>query len=113
HQVSPNTINQYLVEQLAVKVSYLQVGSRCDHVIFTSSEQRSFGLSEQVSKAQCEGLSAVLVKAETPGASININQRSGKTCHGFLAGARPSLTAIFTRSARESAFIFCITLPRW
>jgi|GEM_PF-6040280 len=58
---------QYLAEQLAVKVSYIQVGSRCDHVIFTSSEQRSFGLLEQVSKAQCEGLSAVLVKAETLG----------------------------------------------
>src|SRR5262245_31255660 len=34
-------------------------------------------------------------------------------CHGFLAGASPSLTAIFTRSASESAFIFCMTLPRW
>src|ERR1700722_14752997 len=31
---------------------------------------------------------------------------------GIAAGAGRSLAAIFTRSARESAFIFCITLPR-
>jgi len=33
-------------------------------------------------------------------------------CQEFLAGTRPSLTAIFTRSASEPAFIFCIALPR-
>src|SRR5258707_15076639 len=44
--------------------------------------------------------------------SPKLNQDTRETCHGFLAGARPSLTAIFTRSARESAFIFCIILPR-
>ena len=33
-------------------------------------------------------------------------------CQSFRAGARRSLAAIFTRSARESAFIFRITLPR-
>jgi hypothetical protein len=37
---------------------------------------------------------------------------SVELCHGFLAGVRPSLTAIFTSSATESAFIFCITFPR-
>jgi hypothetical protein len=31
-------------------------------------------------------------------------------CQPFGAGPRPSLAAIFTRSARESAFIFRITL---
>jgi hypothetical protein len=30
-----------LLEWLAVKVSYIQVGSKCDPVIFTSSDQRS------------------------------------------------------------------------
>jgi hypothetical protein len=34
-------MNQYLPEWLAVKVSYIQVGAKCDHVIFTSSGQRS------------------------------------------------------------------------
>jgi hypothetical protein len=33
-------------------------------------------------------------------------------CQPFGRGARLSFAAIFTRSARESAFIFCITLPR-
>jgi len=36
-----------------------------------------------------------------------------RECRRFLARARSSLTAIFTRSARESAFIFCIILPWW
>ena len=34
-------MNQYLAEWLAVKVSYIQVGAKCDHVIFASSDQRS------------------------------------------------------------------------
>jgi len=34
-------MNQYLPEWLAVKVSYIHVGSKWNHVIFTSSEQRS------------------------------------------------------------------------
>ena len=33
-------------------------------------------------------------------------------CQPFGAGARPSLAAIVTRSAREAACIFRITLPR-
>jgi Transposase DDE domain group 1 len=33
-------------------------------------------------------------------------------CQSFGAGARRSFAAIVTRSARESAFIFRITLPR-
>jgi nuclear transport factor 2 (NTF2) superfamily protein len=33
-------------------------------------------------------------------------------CHPAGAGARRSLAAIFTSSAREPAFIFRITLPR-
>ena len=39
------------------------------------------------------------------------NERSVK-CQSFGPGARRSFAAIFTRSARESAFIFRITLPR-
>src|SRR6266851_944595 len=39
------------------------------------------------------------------------NDRSVE-CQPFGAGARRSLASIFTRSARESAFIFRITLPR-
>ena len=39
------------------------------------------------------------------------NDRSVE-CQLLGAGARRSLAAIFTRSARESAFIFRITLPR-
>src|SRR2546423_424313 len=31
---------------------------------------------------------------------------SRKACHGFLAGASPSLTAVFTKSATDPAFIF-------
>src|SRR5437899_5870 len=41
HQVSPKHINQFLAEWLAFKVSYIQVDSKCNHFIFTSSEQRS------------------------------------------------------------------------
>jgi hypothetical protein len=44
--------------------------------------------------------------------SAKLNHRS-RVCLGILAGARPSLTAIFTKSAREPAFIFCIILPQW
>jgi len=33
-------------------------------------------------------------------------------CQPFVVDARCSFAAIFTRSARESAFIFRITLPR-
>jgi len=35
-------MKQYLSECVAVKVSYIYVGSNYDHVIFTSSYQRSF-----------------------------------------------------------------------
>src|SRR5215470_6919201 len=34
------------------------------------------------------------------------------SCHAVGAGARLSFMAIFTKCARESAFIFCITCPR-
>src|SRR5579862_6420807 len=40
------------------------------------------------------------------------NYDDGRYAAVIAAGARRSLAAIFTRSARESAFIFCITLPR-
>src|SRR5258706_15983176 len=33
YQVSPKTITQYLRDWLAVKVSYIQVDSKCNHVI--------------------------------------------------------------------------------
>jgi hypothetical protein len=35
-------MNQYLPECLAVKVSYIELGFMCDHVIFTLSDQRSY-----------------------------------------------------------------------
>jgi hypothetical protein len=43
----------------------------------------------------------------------NINQVTREeSISVFNAGARRSFAAIFTRSGRESAFIFRITLPR-
>src|SRR4029077_16311755 len=42
----------------------------------------------------------------------NYDGEYGRYAAVIAAGAGRSFAAIFTNSARESAFIFCITLPR-
>jgi hypothetical protein len=63
-------------------------------------------------RKQDEDSKRAIIKSNQDASVQELSQGSRKTCHGFVAGVRPNLTAIFTMSARESAFIFSITLPR-
>ena len=80
-------------------------------VICSIRNTRSFFTSSDRQLDTRSGVNILPACANSPSSPIT-NGAYRRYAAVVAAGAGRSLAAIFTRSARESAFIFCITLPR-